>query len=298
MKHTHIQKIKLIAPFLLPGFIAFCIFTVIPIVLAIGLAFTNYSGGIAWKFVGLRNFITAFRSEAFFKGLAVTARYMIYTVVFQIIIGLACALMLYRPFRGFTVFRSILYIPNILSSVAVGLAFMLIFEPTSGIANSLLVSVGMMPSKFLAGESTALSVIIGVTVWQNFGWYMILFIGGLQGINPFLYEAARIDGAGSIKQFFSITLPGLSPVLFYAVTIAVIRGFQVFDYIFIMTGGQFGGGPAGSTSVLAFDIYKNAFVNYRFGYASAEAVILMIIIVAITVIQQHGQKKWVSYDII
>jgi multiple sugar transport system permease protein len=124
----------------------------------------------------------------------------------------------------------------------------------------------------------------------------VLFIGGLQNINPSLYEASNMDGANKWQQFWSVTIPGLSPVLFFAITMAVIRGFQVFDFVYVMTGGQAGGGPGGSTTVLAFDIYRNAFQYYRMGYAASESLILMVIILAITAIQQIGQKKWVVYD--
>jgi multiple sugar transport system permease protein len=137
-----------------------------------------------------------------------------------------------------------------------------------------------------------------ITVWQNFGYYMVLFLGGLQTISATLYEAAAIDGAGPVRRFLSVTIPGLSPVIFFSVTIAIIRAFQVFDQIYVMTGGSWGGGPAGATTVLVFDIYKNGFTHFRFGYAAAESVVLLIIILAVTIIQQQGQKKWVTYDIV
>jgi multiple sugar transport system permease protein len=137
-----------------------------------------------------------------------------------------------------------------------------------------------------------------VTVWQSFGYYMVLFLGGLQTISRSLYEAAAIDGAGAVRRFFAVTLPGLSPIMFYSITIAVIRAFQVFDQVYIMTGGQLGGGPAGSTSVLVFDIYKNGFSQFRFGYAAAESVALLGIVLIVTAVQQRGQKRWVNYDVV
>jgi multiple sugar transport system permease protein len=223
---------------------------------------------------------------------------MAVTVLFQIGLGLMFAMLLTRSFKGVSLYRGILYLPNILSSVAVGLAFMFIFEPSSGLMNQLLASIGLPTSKWLAGSKSSLGVIMTIAIWQNFGYYMVLFIGGLQNISTTLYEAANMDGAGKFKQFIHVTLPGLSPILFYGITIAIIRGFQVFDYIYIMTGGQQGGGPAGSTNVLAFDIYLNAFTYFRFGYASAESVVLMIIILSVTFLQNRGQKRWVNYDIV
>lgn len=293
-----LKRTGTILSFLLPSFIGFIIFVLLPMIMAFGLSFTNYSGGPNFRFIGMKNYVVAFTNPEFLKYLWVTFKFMTVTVVFQIGLGLAFALILARDFRGCSFFRGALYLPNILSSVAVGLAFMFIFEPTSGFMNQFLISVGLPTSKWLAGSKSALSVIITIAIWQNFGYYMVLFIGGLQNISMTLYEAAGIDGANKWKQFVHVTLPGLSPMLFYGITIAVIRGFQVFDYIYIMTGGQQGGGPAGSTNVLAFDIYLNAFTYFRFGYASAESVVLMIIILAMTFLQSHGQKKWVSYDIV
>lgn len=292
------KKSATILSFLLPSFLGFMIFIFLPMVMAIGLSFTNYSGGPRFRFVGLKNFSVAFSSPEFWSYLGITFKYMIITVIFQIVLGLAFAMILQHPFKGCGFFRSIYYLPNILSSVAVGLAFMFIFEPSSGLANSLLGAFGIDPLPWLAGENTSMSVIIFVTIWQNFGYYMILFIGGLQNINGSLYEAAEMDGANWWQKFKAVTLPGISPILFFATTMAIIRGFQVFDYVFVMTGGQAGGGPAGSTSVLAFDIYRSAFMHQRFGFASAESVVLMAIILVFTVIQQVGQKKWVTYDIV
>lgn len=286
----------IIMSFLLPSFIGFAVFIFLPMLTTLGMAFTNYSGGTKWKFIGLTNFRMAFFKSQFPSYLYLTFKFMFVTVFFQIVLGLGFALILAKPSKGCGFFRSAFYIPNILSSVAVGLAFNFIFEPSAGLMNQLLASVGLPTSKFLTSDKSALGVIMAVTIWQNFGYYMVLFIGGLQNINPSLYEASNMDGANKWQQFWSVTIPGLSPVLFFAITMAVIRGFQVFDFVYVMTGGQAGGGPGGSTTVLAFDIYRNAFQYYRMGYAASESLILMVIILAITAIQQIGQKKWVVYD--
>lgn len=299
------KKGAVILTFLLPSFIGFVAFVLVPMLWSVVLSFTNYRGGPNYRFIGAENYVNAFASSAFWSYLWITAKYMVITVVFQIVLGLAFAMLLQHEFRGRGFFRSVYYIPNILASVAVGIAFMTMFRPVSvaggapngGIVNGILISLGLSPSQFLASPKTALGVIILVSIWQNFGYYMVLFIGSLQNVNQSLYEAAEMDGAGWWKKFTTVTLPGISPILFYAVTIAIIRGFQMFDYVYVMTGNQNGGGPSGSTNVLAFDIYKN-FTLSRYGYASAESVILMVIILALTVIQQRGQKKWVVYDIV
>jgi multiple sugar transport system permease protein len=192
-----------------------------------------------------------------------------------------------------------MFLPNVLSSVAVGLVFGMLFDNNNGPINQFLSHMGMDPvPKWLAGESTALPTIIMVACWQNFGYWMVLFLGGLQTISSNLYEAAAIDGAGPIRRFFAVTIPGLTPILFFSFIMCIIRAFQVFDQVFVMTGGQAGGGPAGATNVLVFDLYKNGFTNFRFGYAAAESVVLLVLVLIITVIQQQGQKKWVVYDIV
>ncbi|MCL2412366.1 MAG: sugar ABC transporter permease, partial [Treponema sp.] len=221
-----------------------------------------------------------------------------WTVILQLSLGLAFALLLNKEMFGRNFSRGVMFLPNVLSSVAVALVFSLILDPRQGPVNQYLMSLGLPAPEWLAGLNTALPTIIMITVWQSFGYYMVLFLGGLQTISPTLYEAADIDGARPFRRFLSITLPGLSPIIFFAVTIAIIRGFQVFDLIFVMTGGQHGGGPAGATRVMVFSIYNNAFQHFRFGYAAAESAVLLAVVLLVTLIQQRGQKRWVTYDIV
>lgn len=287
-----------VAAFILPSFLGFLVFVLAPIVIAFGISLTNFSGGPRFRFIGLRNFAVAFANAKFLQSLSVTFVFTAWTVLLQLVLGLAFALFLNDRLFGRNFFRSVIFMPNVLSSVAVGLAFMLIFDPQRGPLNQFIRSLGLEAPLWLGSEKTSLLTIIMVTVWQSFGYYMVLFLGGLQTISRSLYEAAAIDGAGAVRRFFAVTLPGLSPIMFYSITIAIIRAFQVFDQIFIMTGGQAGGGPAGSTSVLVFDIYKNGFSQFRFGYAAAESVVLLTVVFIVTVVQQRGQKRWVSYDIV
>jgi multiple sugar transport system permease protein len=186
----------------------------------------------------------------------------------------------------------------VLSSVAVCLSFLFIFHPVKGPVNNFLISLGLAPIPWLADTSTALLTILIVFTWQFFGYYMVIFLSGLQTINPALYEAADIDGASEFNKLLHITIPGLSPVIFFTFIIAVINAFKAFDHIFIMTGGQYGGGPAGSTRVLAFDIYQNGFIFWQTGYGAAESVLLFLIILCITMVQYRLQKKWVSYHVV
>ena len=284
--------------FILPSFLGFLLFLAAPMFAALGISLTNFSGGPNFHFIGTTNYSNAFKSASFLRYLSITIIFSFWTVIIQLVLGLAFALLLNKKFFSRNFSRGVIFLPNVLSSVAVGLVFSLIFDAKQGPINRFLLSLGLPAPLWLAGENTALLTIIMVTVWQNFGYYMILFLGGLQTISPALYEASAIDGAGSFRRFCSVTLPGLSPIIFFSVTIAIIRAFQVFDQIFVMTGGQLGGGPAGATNVLVFDIYKNGFAHFRFGYAAAESVLLLIIILAVTLVQQQGQKRWVNYDLV
>ena len=283
--------------FLLPGFLGFVFFVFLPMISTLLVSFTNYSGGPNWKIVGLENYLFIFKDKHFLQSLWVTLKFVVIGVSLQIIMGLLFALILNRNFFGQTFFRSLFFMPNVLSSVGISLAFSLIFHPTKGIANRMLEFVGLPPSSWLADPNTSLLSIIMVVLWMSFGYYMIIFLGGLQSINPSLYEAADIDGANGFQKFSRVTLPMLSPTMFFAMTMCIINSFKVFDQIFMMTGGTDGGGPAGSTNVVVYDIYQNSFRNFRFGYASAESLVLLIIILAVTLIQFQNQKKWVTYDL-
>jgi multiple sugar transport system permease protein len=286
-----------VAAFLLPSFVGFFLFILLPAISTVGYSFTNYSGGKTISFIGLENYVTAFRSSAFWNALWVTAKFVVVTVTLQIVLGFGFAVVLDRPMRGRDFFRGLFFMPTVLSAIAVSLAFMLLFNPSKGPVNMFLESIGLQAQPWLASEDSALGTIIFVILWQSFGYYMVLYLSGLQSINRSLYESADIDGASPAQQLVRITIPMLSPTTFFCVTIAIIRGFQVFDQVFVMTGGQAGGGPAGATTVLVFDIYRNAFVYYKLGYASAEATILLLIVLVVTVLQYRGQTRWVNYDL-
>lgn len=282
--------------FLLPSLIGFLIFVFIPTITVIGLAFTNYSGGFNISYVGLDNFIQALTNSTFQKALSNTIWFTLATVFFQLLLGFIFAVILNGKLIGRTFFRAVIFLPVILSNIAVSLIFVLIFHPSKGPLNNFLLSMGLPAVPWLTSPSTALLTIIIVTLWQSFGYYMILFLSGLQSISPELYEAGEIDGANAFQRLIHITVPMLSPTTFLCVIMAIINSFKVFDQIFAMTGGQLGGGPAGSTTVLVFDIYQRAFTNYEMGYASAESLILLLIVLLITIIQYRGQHKWVTYE--
>ncbi len=299
MKTKVFKNRLIVASFLLPSLIGFVVFILIPIFSSILLSFSSYAGNISrLKFVGLRNYFYVFLSPIFLQSVKVTAIFVFVSVAVQVPLGFTFAVMLNERLRARNFFRAMIFLPVILSPIAIALAFMLILNPQSGPMNAFLMSIGLPALPWLASANTALATILSVAAWQNFGYYMVLFLSGLQSINTTLYEVADMDGAGVFQKLRSVTIPMLSPVTLFCVIMAVIRAFQSFDQIFIMTGGQNGGGPNGATNVLVFDIYRNAFVKNQMGVASAEAVLLLVAILAITIIQFMWQGKWVSYDIV
>ena len=284
--------------FLLPSMAGFIIFLVLPMLSSAVLSFTNYSGGYTLDFVGLKNYLQAFSSSIFLNSLKVTVVFVLGAVALQLALGLLFALVLDGGLPGQRFFRSLFFMPVVLSSVAISLAFMLLLHPSKGPVNGLLQGMGLEPLGWLSDKATALPTILMVFVWQNFGYYMVIFISGLQSIPPSLYEAADMDGCGRLRKFWCITFPMLTPVTFFSLIMAVIKSFQVYEQVYIMTGGPDGGGPARSTSVLVFEIYRSGFTHFQFGYASAQAFILMVIVLAVTVIQYRGQQRWVNYEIV
>jgi multiple sugar transport system permease protein len=285
------------AVFLLPSVAGFAAFVLAPVVLSFALSLTNYRGSFAsMRFIGLANFRVLFTDEKFWHSLSVTLIFVAAGVIFELLLGFLFALLLNRKLFGQTLFRSILFLPVVLSSVAVCITFLFIFHPSEGPVNRLLQSLGASAIPWLKDKSTALLTIIIVFVWQSFGYYMIIFLSGLQTINPSLYEAADMDGASDTQKVLHVTLPALSPIIFLSSVIAIINSFKAFDQIYLMTGGQYGGGPADSTRVLAFDIYRNGFLFWQVGYGAAESVVLFLIVAFVTFAQNRLQHRWVSYD--
>ena len=285
--------------FLLPSFIGFFIFILLPVIGTFFLSFTKYSGGFKIAFVGLKNYFIILQSPTFLHSLFVTVMFTVLYVIIQTSISLFVAVILANPLvhlRRF--FRSVFFMPCLLSTVALSLGFVVILNPSQGPLNAMLAFLNLPTSKWLAGENTALVTLVLIMTWQNFGYYMVIFLAGLTTINPSLYECADIEGASSTRKFFGITLPMLSSTMFFVLILSIIRGFQVFDLVYAMTGGRGGGGPNGATNVLVFDINQRGFSQFKMGQASAESFILLLIVLFITIIQYRQQKKWVNYDVV
>lgn len=279
--------------FLLPSFIVFTIFMIIPIIFGFYISFTNYDGFKVMDFIGLENYMNMFQDGYFTISLKNNLIYSIVTVPLTMIIALLLAIGVNTGIKGSNVFKTLFFFPYITSMVAVGIIWTLLYNPTSGPINNLLTSIGIAnPPNWLLSTSFALPSVMIVYIWKMSGYYMIIFLAGLQSVPKQLYEAAEIDGAGRVKKFFKITLPLLSPTTFMVMILIIINSFQVFDLIQVMTDG----GPGRATNVLVYRIYQEGFKYSHFGYASAEAYFLFAMILLVTLFQFWGQKKWVVYQ--
>ena len=279
--------------FILPNFIGFFVFLALPVIIGLIISFSNYNGFRKFDFVGLKNYTKLFTDSFFRTAFKNTIFYSVTSVPLTIITSLLLAMALNKPLKKGVFFRTVYFFPSITSMIAIGIVWAIIFNPTKGPVNMLLASLGVknLP-KWLSSSKTALPTIVLIVVWKSAGYYMIMFLAGLKSIPPSLYEAAKIDGANSWQVFRNVTLPMLSPTTFMVTILCTISSFQVFDIINITTEG----GPGQSTKVIVYRIYEEGFKNLKFGYASAMAYVLFLIILVITLIQFRGQKKWVSYQ--
>ncbi|MCD8189918.1 MAG: sugar ABC transporter permease [Clostridiales bacterium] len=275
--------------FIAPNFIGFCVFTLVPIVCAIGLAFCNWDGVNAVEFVGLENFIDLTTDKTFLAALKNTIVYSVAVVPLTMVCALGLAILLNQKIvaRGF--FRTVAFFPYVASLVAVAAVWNMIFSPSMGPVNMLLSALGVenLP-RWAAGTETAMITVIMFSVWKNMGYYMVIYLAGLQGTNPELEEAAELDGAGKWQIFWHVTLPQLRPTTFLVAITLTIASFKVYDQMYMITQG----GPGNATITLVYYIYNVAFVNTpKYGYASAVAMVLFVLVLIVTIIQFRGSSN-------
>jgi multiple sugar transport system permease protein len=268
--------------FILPDSLGLLVFVGIPMLLALSLGFFSVDGFGGYKFVGLANYNRMFHDPLFLKSLWVTVLYVIILVPGLYATGLGLALLVSQriPFIG--VWRSLFFMPYVVSLVVVGLTWKVMLIDKVGFVNSVLQLLHLPGRSWLGDPNLALGAVLVVTIWFLMGYYMIIFLSGLQEIPREYYEAARIDGAGPLAMFFKITLPLLQPTSFFVLlvsTVSAVAGSQAFDLIYVMTKG----GPANSTSLAVFYIYQQAFQFNNYGYAAAMASLLVIVLLVITV---------------
>ncbi len=274
--------------FILPALLGTVIFIVLPVIASFGLSFTSWDLLNPIKFVGLENYKLIFTEQLFFKILLNTIVFALATSVFGVIIPLVLAAILNSKLRGSAFFKTAYFLPFITPMIVIGIVWQWIFDPNIGILNRVL----HMHIQWLYDTNFALPALIIVTVWKLIGYNMVIFLSGFASIPDNLYEAAKIDGANPVQTFFNITIPMLSPTIFFVVIITAMSSFQVFDLIYLMTQG----GPLDSTNVLVYSIYKNAFEYFNVGKASAMAYVLFVIILVLTLVQWNLRKKLVSCE--
>ena len=274
--------------YLIPCMLVFAIFLFYPFFKTIYLSlFLTDRMGQAKIFVGMQNYIDLLSSESFRNSLKVTLIFVVIVVIGGMFLGLVAAVLCNKAFPGIRAFSTAYALPMAIASTSAAMIFQIMLHPTVGIVNKL---TGL-DINWLNDPDTALICVAILTAWLNSGINFLYFSAGLGNIDETIYERASVDGASSVQQFFSLTLPGLSPIMFYTLVVNIIQAFQSFGQINILTQG----GPDGATNVIVYSIYRDAFFNYRFGSAAAQSVILFIIIMIITLIMFRLEKKGVSY---
>lgn len=278
--------------FLAPAMVLFLAFTGIPVISALFISFTSWDLFRPPTWIGLDNYSRLTQDAIFAKVLKNTAWFVLASVPLQMGIGLLAALALNRGIRGQNFFRVAYFLPAVTSTIAAALVWAWLFNSNYGVINALLSGLGVTdPPRWLASTKWAMPAVIIVSVWQNAGYAMVLFLAGLQNIRTDLYDAAALDSCRGWRRLWFITLPMLSPTTFFVLVISIIGSFQVFELVFIMTEA----GPANATNTLVYYIYQNGFQFYQMGYASAAAMVLFVIVLAITMVQYVSQKRWVHY---
>lgn len=280
--------------FVLPSLLAFTLFMFLPILLGFWYSLTDYTGlSKNYSFIGIQNYLDLFDDRYFKVSIQNNVIYAVLYSAFTMLISLVLATFLNRLTRLRKLFRTVFFLPYISSMVSVAIIWKMIFNASDGPLNTILKQIGIAnPPKWLASTDWALYAVIIVSVWKFCGYYMLIFLAGLQNIPDSLYESASLDGANAWQRYFHITLPMISPTVFLNLILITISSFQVFDLINIMTQG----GPGMSTNVLAYRIYYEGFQRSHMGYASAIAYFLFAIILVITLFQFAMQKHWVNYD--
>lgn len=276
-----------IVPYLLilPTYILFLVFFLLPVIQSFLLSFYEWNGfSVERKFIGLSNYSQLFQDPDFWNAVKNTLMYTIGTVPLSIILGLLLAILLSGSLKGRSIFRSIFFMPTIISMVAISVVWNWVYSPDSaGLGNALLAIFGISKQSWLSNLKLALPSLMIMGIWKNTGYGMVILLAGLKSIPTSLYEAASLDGAGIWQAFRNVTLPLLMPTLSFVSIISTIHSFQVFDQINIMTQG----GPVGSTEVIVSYLYKLGFGEFEMGYASAVAYVLFFIIMCFTVIQRR-----------
>ncbi|QGH33448.1 ABC transporter permease subunit [Gracilibacillus salitolerans] len=296
LTHEGRWGLLLVSPYL----IHFIVFVVGPLIASLYFSFSQYDMLNPPNWAGLENYEKLFNEPLFYKSLWNTLYFAILFVPTQAFLALLLAVALNQKLKALKLYRMAHFIPVISSWTVVMYVVDAIFNPRFGMANNFLIKLGLEPQRWLNDEQLVIPLLVLVAVWKGVGYMMVIYLAGLQNVPNELYEAAEIDGAGTIKKFKSITLPLISPTTFLVIVLSTITTFQAFEQIYVMTGGAAditeAGGPNDASLVLMLYLYREGFSFLHMGYASAIAWILFIILFLLTLLQLWGQKKWVHYN--
>lgn len=291
-KKREVTKNLVAYSFIAPNFIGFAVFTLVPMVMAVALAFLSWDG--SWKnpieFVGLQNFTDLFQDAKFTQALFNTIAYAVITVPLTMAASLGLAILLNQKIHARNFFRTMMFFPYVASMVAVTAVWNMLFNPSMGPVNMILSGLGVENLPRWSADPNwfvCMGTVILFSIWKFMGYYMIIYLAGLQGVNPDLYEAAALDGANPWQRFWYVTMPQLRPTTFFVTVMLTIQCFKVYDIFLMITNF----GPGGKTRVLVGNIYEAAFTSRNFGYASAMAMILFILVLIVTLIQFRGEKS-------
>lgn len=277
----------------LPWILGISLFIVGPMIASVIFSFQDYSMLLPSRWVGLENYRTLlFRDPLVWKTLYNTFYVTVLGVPLRMIFALCLALLLNQKVKGMAIFRTLFYMPTVVPQVATALLWMWILNPQVGIVNHILGWFGIQGPMWLASATWSKPALIFMSLW-GVGGDMIIYLAGLQNIPQHLYDASEVDGAGTWKRFWSITIPMLSPTLFFTFVMGIIGALQTFTEAYVMTGG----GPVDSTLFYVYHLFNMAFRDFRMGYASALAWFLFVLVFAATMINMWGSKRWVYYEV-
>lgn len=280
--------------FLAPCLIGLLIFTYGPVLASFGLSFSYWNLLGVPKWVGFENYLNVLNDPLFWKSFSTTWVFVIVSGFLELAISLWLAVWLNRAIRGQTFFRTAYFLPFITPMVSVALVWGWLYDPSYGLINWLLQQAHVIgkPIPWLYDPKTALWAVMILRIWKDIGYNMVIFLAGLQAVSPSLYESANLDGASGWQTFWRVTLPMITPTLFFVGIMTLINGFQAFDSVYLLTQG----GPEHSTELLVYWMFKNAFEFYKIGPASAIAYILFVVILLLTLGQWQLRKRWVLYE--
>jgi multiple sugar transport system permease protein len=254
----------------------------VPVLATFVLSLTNYSVLAPLRFVGIANYVRAFRDPVFLVSIWHTAVYAFFTVPVAMAVAVFLAVLLNQRIRGRAGYRTAIFLPQVTATVAVAMVWYQIYDPSSGLADKLLGLLGISGPAWIADPDYALPAVVLMGIWQGIGIKMIIYLAALQNLPDELYEAAELDGAGPWQRFRTITLPLLRPATLFVGVVSIISAFQAFDQVYVLTRG----GPANATTMMTYEVYKNAFATFQMGMACAKSVVLFVFLFGLTLLNR------------